>query len=415
MITRLSRSAARRIAIAAQALEVPHQARSSSGQVTAAHIAALMRRIQLVQIDSVNVLCRSHYLPVFARLGPYDRALVHRLSEKPPRRLMEYWAHEASFIRPEHFADLRVWQRRRWVGLPGTAVAGQEAIAAGLIDVLDRSRPMTATALAAVLNHDHAVDRVQWGWNWTPTKRVLEHLFERGVVGSAGRTPQFERRYTLTDRVLPPALRSVPEPDRAGAAERLTEAAVRALGVATARSVADYFRLPVKPTTEALTRLAVEGVVTPVTVDGLDRTYWLHTAARRPRRVAARALLSPFDSLIFHRPRVEELFGFHYRIGIYTPPERRQHGYYVLPFLLGEELVARVDLKADRQGRTLIVQAAFAEPDAPSRTARELADELLLMAHWLGLDDVAVAPRGDLAAALARELHPALARAVSER
>lgn len=413
MTDRLSLAAARRIAIAAQALEVPHDARPSAGRVTTVHLAALLRRIQLLQIDSVNVLSRSHFLPVFARLGPYDRDLLARLGERQPRRMMEYWAHEASFIRPEHFADLRVWQRRRWVGLSAPAAQEHEAIAAGIVDVLRRSRPMTATGLAAALDHDHAVDRVSWGWNWTPTKRVLEHLFEQGVVGSAGRTPQFERRYTLTDRVLPPVLRDEPEPTRPEAADRLTEAAARALGVATARSVADYFRLPVMAATESLGRLAAEGVVRPVTVDGLDRPHWLHTAARRPRRVEARALLSPFDSLIFHRPRVEELFGFHYRIGIYTPPERREHGYYVLPFLLGEALVARVDLKADRQRGVLLVQAAYAEPDAsgagprPEAVATELASELVTMAGWLGLDDVVVAPRGDMAAALAR--------AVSER
>ncbi|GGC87549.1 hypothetical protein GCM10011512_13120 [Tersicoccus solisilvae] len=414
MVTRLGPAAARRIAIAAQALEVPHGQRPTSGRVTSAHIAALLRRIHLLQIDSVNVLCRSHYLPVLARLGPYDRDLLHRLSERPPRRLMEYWAHEASYIRPEHFADLRVWQRRRWVGLsalPEEAAAEHEQIAAGLVETLGRSRPMTASALAVALDHDHAVDRVAWGWNWTPTKRVLEHLFERGVVGAAGRTAQFERRYTLTERVLPPAVRGAPEPDPAAAADRLTEAAARALGVGTTRSVADYFRMPVQAATDSLTRLAADGVVVPVTVDGLDQPHWLHTAARRPRRVEARALLSPFDSLIFHRPRVEQLFGFHYRIGIYTPPDRREHGYYVLPFLLGDRLVARVDLKADRQHRTLLVQAAFAEPKAPQHTADELAAELGVMAGWLDLDDVAVAPRGDLAPALAA----AVARAPGRR
>jgi len=230
---------------------------------------------------------------------------------------------------------------------------------------------------------------------------VLEHLFEEGLVSAATRTEQFERKYTLTPRVLPHLDRNG-DPDPAGALHRLTEAAAQAHGIGSIRCFADYFRTPVKATAQSVEHLVRTGRLEPVKVAGWNRDVYRHVEAVLPRRAVGRALLSPFDSLVFERRRLEELFGFHYRIEIYTPEHKRRFGYYVLPFLLRDRIVARVDLKADRAGGKLLARSAFAEPEAPADTAVELAAELALMAQWLGLGEVEVQPTGDLAPDLAK-------------
>jgi uncharacterized protein YcaQ len=396
----LSLNQARRIALAAQGLDKGRPA----GPVTSRTVGRTFARLQLVQIDSVNVLSRSHFLPFFSRLGNYDRTILQRMAGTPPRRMMEYWAHEASFIRPEHFQDLLLWQKRTWVGASAMDPVLRDAVAGKVLDALAAGRPMTAVELTASIGHVEDRRDDNWGWNWNAVKRVLEHLFEAGVISAASRTEQFERRYTPTARVLPRRLALKASPDPVEAMHRLIDAAAQAHGIGTVKCFADYFRTPVKAAAAAVDHLVSTGRLEPVTVVGWDRKVFRHADARMPRRAAGRALLSPFDSLVFERRRLEELFGFHYRIEIYTPEHRRRFGYYVLPFLLGETIVARVDLKADRAAGKLLVRSAHGEPDAPPGTAVELAAELELMAGWLGLGDVVASPVGDLAEPLTAAL-----------
>ncbi|MEO3942491.1 crosslink repair DNA glycosylase YcaQ family protein [Paenarthrobacter nicotinovorans] len=396
MTASLSLSEARRIALAAQGLAKIRPA----GPVTARAVGRTFAQLQLVQIDSVNVVARSHYLPFFSRLGDYDPGILHTMAGRKPRRMMEYWAHEASFIRPEHFQDLLVWQKRSWVGAHHLEPHVRQDMEDRVLAALSAGRPMTASELTAELGHEEAADRGNWGWNWNIVKRVLEHLFEQGRISAASRTPQFERKYTLTSRVVPDI--AAPSGTAEDSLDRLMDAAAQAHGIGTVRCFSDYFRTPVKAGAESVRRLVQAGRLLPVSVRGWDRETYKHITAKVPRRAEGRALLSPFDSLVFERRRLEELHGFHYRIEIYTPAAKRQFGYYVLPFLLRDGIVARVDLKADRATGRLLVRSAFAELGAPADTAVELAAELELMAGWLRLQDVVVWPVGDLAGDLAQ-------------
>jgi uncharacterized protein YcaQ len=399
----LSLKQARRIALAAQGLDKVRPA----GPVTARAVGRTFARLQLVQIDSVNVLARSHQLPFFSRLGNYDRAILHRMAGTHPRRMMEYWAHEASFIRPDHFQDLVLWQSRTWVGAHAMDPELRRAVAERVIAALAAGRPMTAAELTARLGHVEDRTQDNWGWNWNAVKRVLEHLFEAGVISAASRTESFERRYTLTAKVLPDRrdADSTAAPDAgqepAAALVRLIDAAARAHGIGTLRCFADYFRTPMRASAIAVEHLVDAGRLRPVTVTGWNKPAYRHVEAKLPRKATGRALLSPFDSLVFERRRLEDLFGFHYRIEIYTPEPKRRFGYYVLPFLLRDGIVARVDLKADRANGLLLARAAHAERGAPADTAVELAAELQLMAEWLELDRIVVSPKGDLAPSLA--------------
>ncbi len=398
----LSLAQARRIALAAQGLDKERP----TGPVSARAVGRTFARLHLVQIDSVNVVSRSHFLPFFSRLGNYDRTILARMAGTHPRRMMEYWAHEACFIRPDHFHDLVQWQSRKWVGAHAMDPELRNGVAAKVLETLAGGKPLTAAELTARLGHVEDQQRDNWGWNWNAVKRVLEHLFEEGLVSASSRTESFERRYTLTARVLPgpDGEAAAPEPDAAAAMDRLIDAAAQAHGIGTVRCFADYFRTPQKDAAVAVRNLVDSGRLQPVTVAGWDRPLYRHTEAKLPRSATGRALLSPFDSLVFERRRLEELFGFHYRIEIYTPEPKRKYGYYVLPFLLRDAIVARVDLKADRAGGRLLARAAHAEPGAPEDTAVELAAELQLMAEWLGLDDVVVSPTGNLAPALAEAM-----------
>jgi len=398
----LSLKQARRIALAAQGLDKVRPA----GPVTARAVGRTFARLQLVQIDSVNVLSRSHYLPFFSRLGNYDRSILQRMAGTHPRRMMEYWAHEASFIRPDHFQDLVLWQSRKWVGAHSMDPELRSGVASRVLEALAAGRPMTAAELTAHLGHVEDRQQDNWGWNWNAVKRVLEHLFEAGLISAASRTESFERRYTLTAKILTgrpekdPAV-PVAGADQEAALVRLIDAAARAHGIGTLRCFADYFRTPMRPSAVAVDQLLEAGRLMPVTVTGWNKPVYRHVEAKLPRTATGRALLSPFDSLVFERRRLEALFGFHYRIEIYTPEPKRRYGYYVLPFLLRDGIVARVDLKADRANGLLLARAAHAEPGAPADTAVELAAELQLMAEWLELDRVVVSQKGDLAPALA--------------
>jgi uncharacterized protein YcaQ len=398
---------ARRIAIAAQGLAAARPAK-----VTARHVNAVIDRLKLLQIDAVTALERAHYLPLFSRLGPYDKGLLDRATGRAPRRLVETWAHEASFVPPDIYPlfgwrrdnpDRYAWGQMRQAARdhPEVVAAVREALAQG---------PLTAKQLHHHLELPDQRLRTgnPWG-NWTVAKGALEWLFMRGEVTAAGRTPQFERVYGLAEQVVPNLAQAAP-----GAHDdqqrHLVEHAARALGIAQVSSLADYFRLPLATARRAVDELTEAHVLAPLAVEGLRGTFYAPTDAARPRRVHAQALLSPFDSLMFDRRRVEQLFGMRYRLEYYVPAAQRVYGYFVMPFLLGEELAARVDVKSDRREQVLRVPAAWPEPGAVSdAVVPALAQELCQLAAWLGFDDVMVQPDGP------GQLNKALAKGLGHR
>ena len=361
----------------------------------------VLDRVGLIQIDSVNVLERAHYLPAFSRLGPYPTTLLDRLSHAAPRRLFEYWGHEASLVPVELHPHLR-WRMRRardeaWGGMRRVAERRPELVEALLDDVRARG-PLTAAELA---HHDEPPGPKGPWWDWSDVKRALEFLFWSGALTSARRR-RFERLYDVPERVLPARVLATPTPSDAEAQRALLRVAARAMGVATRVDLRAYFRLPAAETKVRIAELVEAEELLPVAVEGWTAAAYLWPGARVPRRVEARALIGPFDSLVWERPRVERLFGFHFRLELYVPRERRVFGYYVLPVLVGDRLVARVDLKRDRAGGALRVQAVGLEPGAPPETLEILGGELRRLAEWLALDDVEVAGAGDPARALRR-------------
>lgn len=397
---RLTAAAARRIALAAQGFGRPRPGRPPSVN----QIAALVERLGVLQLDSVNVFSRAHYMPVFSRLGPYDRGRLDRIAAhgtgRIDRRLVEYWAHEASLV-PVGTHPLLRWrmadsERQAWGSMVRIARDQPEFVARTLALVAERG-PIRARDTESV----RSPPRPGHMWNWHDGKVALEYLFFTGRI-SAARRVNFERLYDTIERVLPPDVLGAPTPTVPDAQRELVRIAARALGVATEPDLGDYFRLPRADSKQRVAELVASGELAEVQVAGWDAPAYLWPQARRPRRLHARALLSPFDSLIWFRPRTERLFDFRYRIEIYTPAPQRVHGYYVLPFLLGDTLVARVDLKSDRATGTLRVQGAHAEPDVDRGVvAAELAAELRVTADWQGLATVAIAGRGDLAPELA--------------
>jgi uncharacterized protein len=352
----------------------------------------------------VNVFSRAHYLPVFARLGPYPRDLLDRLTgyTADPKRpeMFEYWAHAASLI-PIELQPLLRWRMERVQQETWPSIRRIARDNPGLLDevltLITEQGPITAGDTGI----PRPAPRPGHMWNWHDGKVALEYLFFKGRVTTAKRV-NFERYYDLTERVIPPELLAVPTPSEADAKRDLIRITARALGVATEPDLRDYFRIAHASSKAAVADLVESGELIPVRVDGWAAPAYLWHEARRPRQVTARALLSPFDSLVWYRERTQRLFDFHYRIEIYTPEAKRQFGYYVLPFLLGQDLVGRVDLKADRQAGVLRVQSAWLELGRdPRYVADELAHELALTAGWLGLPAIEVMPRGDLAKDLA--------------
>ncbi|KRC46380.1 MULTISPECIES: winged helix-turn-helix domain-containing protein [unclassified Nocardioides] len=392
----LSRAQARRVALAAQGfLDPPHAV------ATLRTFDRTVARTGVLQVDSVNVLQRAHFMPLYSRMGPYDVDLLRRASSGRQRRMVEYWAHVQAFMPVElwpamrHRMDQYRDRRGKWF----TVAEDDQLEAALLAEIADRG-PSTAREL------DDGLPRTKdhWGWNWSRTRRMLDYLFTVGDLAIEGRNSQFEIRYDLPERVLPARYVDAPALSATDAHVELVRRAARSHGVASAQCLADYYRIRVGEARPAIAALVEAGELEPVRVEGWSRPAYLHTDARLPRKVGARALLSPFDPVVWERDRAEALFDFFYRIEIYVPADQRVHGYYVLPFLLGDRIVGRVDLKADRATGRLLVQSAWAEGHAPPETASELAVELWRLAGWLGLDAIEVAPKGDLAPSLVSAL-----------
>jgi len=356
--------------------------------------------LALYQIDSVNVLVRAHYLPLFSRLGAYPRTLLDQAAwgPKSKRRLFEYWAHEASLL-PLDVQPLLRWRMdraARGIGVWGNVkpFAGERrAEADALLKRIADHGPLAAS--------DIAETRGAGGWwGWSETKQALEYLFWSGQITTATRRTSFERVYDLPERVLPRDILDTPTPSEADAQRALIARSARALGIATAGDLRDYFRLKPDDFYPRIAELVEDGTLRQIAVRGWSQPAYLHADARVPRRITGQALLAPFDPLIWERARTERIFGTRYRIEIYVPAEKRVHGYYVLPFMMDGQIVARVDLKADRQAGTLLVQSAHREEGAPDDMPERLTAELALMAQWLGLEDVTIASGGSLAGSL---------------
>lgn len=397
----LSRAQARRIALAAQGfLDKPHD------PPTMRTLARTVERTGVLQVDSVNVLARAHQMPLYSRMGAYDTDLLERAGGgREQRRLVEYWAHVQAYMPVElwpamaHRREHHRGRRGKW-----SFVAEDDELERRLLDEIASRGPSTSRVLDAALGSTEQRSKEHWGWNWSRTRRMLDYLCSAGEVAIAGRNSQFEIRYGLPEQVLPARVLAMVEPTVAEQHLELVRRAARSHGVATVRCLADYYRMGTDVTAAAVATMVEAGELEPVSIEGWKRPAYLHRDARRPRAVPARALLSPFDPIVWERERAEHLFDFHYRIEIYTPADKRVFGYYVLPFLLRDELVGRVDLKADRATGRLLVKAAFAEDGAPNDTPGELAAELRPMAGWLSLDEIVVEPRGDLSEALAAEV-----------
>lgn len=390
----LSPDQARRIALGAQGFAEP----APKGAVDRRHGRKVLDRVGLIQIDSVNVLVRSQELPLFARLGDHRRDLIPSMTKAGD--LFEYWAHEASHL-PVDLQPLLRWRmddaregRGTWKGV--AAVRHEEpALVQSVRDQIRERGPLTTGMI------EGGGERGGDMWAWSPGKRALEYLFWSGEL-TARRGPNFERWYDLPERALPPRVVDAPTPSIPDAKKELLLIGARSHGVGSARDLADYFRLNVPESRPLLDELVDEGRLLPAEVTGWKDKAYLHPDARRPNNPKGRALLSPFDSLVWERSRTERIWGFHYRIEIYVPKPKRVHGYYVLPFLLDGRLVARVDLKSDRQAGVLLVQGAFGEDGIDQHVvAEELAAELSSLAAFLGLDGVEVKPNGDLAPTLA--------------
>ncbi|WP_097247545.1 winged helix-turn-helix domain-containing protein [Nocardia amikacinitolerans] len=397
---KMSAATARRTALAAQGF-----GRRRPVAVTRRTVADVLARTQLLQIDSVSAVVRAHYAPVFSRIGGYDRALLDEAawshSAKRPRRLVEYWAHEAALIPVEDWPLMRwrmvQYEHGRWSGMR-KVLDRNPTLGKDILDVIRDVGAATAGEVERHLELDKPRPKGSW-WNLSDTKMICEQLFAAGEL-SVDKRVGFTRHYDLAERVIPPEVlaRNVSEAD---AVVELVRRAATALGIGTETDLRDYYRLHRSQTEPAIAALVDAGELEEVEVTGWDKTAYLRSGAATPRRVEGAALLCPFDPLIFFRPRTERIFDFHYRIEIYTPEHKRVHGYYVFPFLLNGELVGRVDLRAERAKGRLLVPGAFAEPGHDNaETAAALRTALREMADWLELDEVVIGERGELAALL---------------
>jgi uncharacterized protein len=387
---RIALAAARRIALGAQGFADPRP----TGRVDRRHFRRTLERMGLIQIDSVNVLVRSQELPLFARLGAHPRSMIGDATKAG--QLFEYWVHEASHVDMNHY-HLHRWkmaQDHRWERYWN--VSGRRP---DYIDEVHRRIELDGPVASGDLS-ERVGKKGAW-WDWDDAKVALEHLFWKGRVTATRRPNDFARIYDLTERVIPAAVLARPVPPEAEARKQLLELAARHHGIATFTDLTDYHRQKNAPCKPLIAELVEDGTLREVHVEGWDKPAYLHRDARIPRRINACTLLSPFDPVVWNRDRAHRLFGFHYRIEIYTPQPKRIYGYYVLPILWGDGVVGRLDMKADRHAGALLVQGSFTEPGVPAGAlADDLAPELEAMARWLGLDHVEVMPRGDLASTL---------------
>jgi uncharacterized protein len=407
--TTLSADAARRTALGAQGFT---DARPG-GEVSRRHLRRVLDRVRLLQLDSVNVAVRAHYMPLFSRLGPYPMDLVDEAAwthrARRPRLLVEYWAHEASLLPVEDWPLFR-WRMRAYEAKYAHRYSSLLKRAPGLFDdvlaAVKELGPIGAGALEDELGLAHSRAKKAPGgwWNRSDVKHACEWLFATGEL-TTGTRRSFQRLYELPERVLPPEVLSAPPVSDEEAARRLMLGAAEAHGIGTEPDLRDYYRLPPERSKAALFDLVEQDLVEAVTVKGWQHQAYRHVDARTPRRVQGRALLCPFDPLIWRRERTERIFDFHYRIEIYVPEPKRVYGYYVFPFLLDGELVGRVDLKTDRATGVLRARGVFAEPGVDlKRVAHELAAELRTMAEWLDLDTVTAGPNGNMVKEVTREL-----------
>ena len=397
----LSLGQARRIAIKAQRAD-PGTAR---GVANRTDLRKLFDKLGVLQIDSVNILARAHTLPAFSRLGDYDLADLDHLAYGGKRRkLFEYWGHAASLM-PVHLQPLFRWRmkeaeegKRIYAGLSRFAKANRSLIQ-------DLRREIEQRGPSAVGDFDAHENRKGGWWGWSDAKSALEWLFWTGQLTTSKRGPTFERIYDIPERVLPPAVLNSPTPDDADAKRSLIEHSALALGVGTEVCLRDYFRLDPVSSRNAIRELVESGTLHEVQVDGWKKPAYTHVKTPCPRKVDACSLLGPFDPLIWHRDRAEFLFGARIKLEIYTPKPKRKYGYYVLPFLFGDRIVARVDLKADRDAKVLQILSTHGEPGIPVDSyIPALADELRLMARWLALEHIEAARVGDSAEALRQAL-----------
>lgn len=389
-IPHLSIKAARSTALAAQGF----------GGKTGHTPLAMVDRLGVLQLDSVNVLIRSHYLPLWSRLGPYDRAHLDHAAYVD-RSLFEYWGHEASLL-PAGLQPAFRWRMddaARGDGLWGSIARikrEQPDLVARVHDHVRNHGPVRSRDL-----EETGAKSSAW-WGWSDGKKALEYLFWAGEITAADRR-NFTRSYDLTERVVPAHILSQPTPERADAQRTLVERAGQAMGIATETDLRDYYRLPVADARSAIATLEESGSLIRVTVEGWSKPAWVHrdTQPQHANAVMHACLLSPFDSLIWERQRTERLFGFHYRLAFYTPAPKRVHGYYVMPFLLNDALVGRVDVKAQRPSKTLSVLASYGEDGINlADIADPLAGSLIDLAEWLGLTTVTIHNKGNLAPAL---------------
>jgi uncharacterized protein YcaQ len=394
----ISVSEARRLALSAQGFGSPRTEKLSGWKA----IAGEIERLHLLQIDSVNVLTRSHYLPLFSRLGNYDRAALDKRSlAQSNRHMFECWAHEASLV-PMELHPMMRWRMNR--ARKGDSIYGS------MSQFAKDEKAYLKNVLAFVKSHgptaqsdlpDKSKGAGGW-WGWSKGKLALETLFTQGLLTTSKRE-SFERYYDLAERVIPAEVLNLATPTERETFRHLIDLSGRALGVGTEFDLRDYFRLPVAETKKAIAEALEEGLLLPVTVEGWKQSAYIHAKAKIPRKVSATALVSPFDPICWDRPRAERLFNFHYRIELYTPAPKRKFGYYVLPFLHGGAFAGRVCLKSDRENGVLLANRSHVEEQLDhDHVAQHLAAELQQMSVWLGLGKVHVGAVGNLAPQLAK-------------
>ncbi len=377
------------MALAAQGLD---------GSATGKSISATLDRLGLLQIDSVNVIARSHYLPLFSRIGIYPQIDLENKTWGTTPDLFEYWRHEASLL-PLKIQPLLRWRMEDvrsgapgWVRTAAYLRDNKKLVDAALSEFTHRG-PMTASEFSG------SKSKGGW-WGWSDAKRLCESLFAGGVLGVRTRRNNFERVYGLAETILPPDIQALPTPARDEAQRALIMIAMHAQGTATESDLRDYFRMNRADVRARITELVENKQLEPVIVEGWAVPAYRDPFAKCPRRINHAALLSPFDNAIWHRERTERLFNTRVRLEIYTPAQKRIHGYYVLPFMQDGAITARVDLKADRKKNILLVHASHGEPESNGDTPARLAAELKRMAGWLGLSEIKVARKGSLHKAL---------------